>query len=155
MMIAIPIGEFADQLVSILPVIMKELVKQQIQGLCKGMITLHQFLVLEFLYNTDACKMRDLADVMNVAMPSMTGVIDRLVRDQYVQRELDPSDRRIIKVALTPKGRKLIGTMLEQRRKTIINIFGRISQSDREDYLRILTKIKDILTREPELAQVK
>ena len=92
--------------------------------------------------------MTDLARFMGVSTAAMTGIVDRLVRDGYAVRTFYPHDRRIIKVKLTTRGGELLRKVNQQRRQMLIKIFGRISETDRREYLRILMQIKDILTKE-------
>jgi DNA-binding MarR family transcriptional regulator len=40
---------------------------------------------------------------------TLTSVLDRLVRKDYVTRELDPADRRSFRVSLTADGRRVAG----------------------------------------------
>jgi DNA-binding MarR family transcriptional regulator len=89
--------------------------------------------------------MSDLAHYMNVTTAAMTGMIDRLVRDGYLKRHDDPSDRRIIRVYLTKKGKNTVKDTIEHKRKMTINLFGKISQAERENYLSILMHIRDHL----------
>lgn len=145
-MSTVSLAAFADKLSEILPLIMREFLRRQVQEIYKGTVTLQQFLVMEFVKDHPDSKMCELATYMGVSMATMTGVVDRLVRQKYVERHFDPSDRRTIKCALTQKGSILLKEILERRRDMIINIFGKLSQTDRQDYLRILTQVKDILT---------
>ena len=140
--------EFADKINDILPVIMREFANRQTNELYKGKITLPQFLILEFLSKKGESKMKDLAIFMKVTTAAMTGIVDRLVRYSYVARSYDPGDRRIIKIAMTVRGQKLVKKINEQRRQMVLKIFGKISEADRQDYLRILMQIKDILIKE-------
>ncbi len=142
----VTLGEFADKLSQILPLIMREFLRRQVQELGKGSITMQQFLVMEFLNYRVALKMHDLATFMAVSMASMTGIVERLVRDGYAERRFEPSDRRIVKVVLTQKGTAMVKKILQRRRDMIVDVFGQISQADRQDYLRILSQVKDILT---------
>jgi len=146
----ITLSEFADKINQIMPVISKEFARHQTNDLYKGKITFPQFLILELLYNDEESNMTDLAKFMHVTTAAMTGIVERLVRDKYVQRAYEPEDRRIIKVKLTEKGSALVKTISNQRRKMVIDIFGKISDADRQEYLRILTHIKDILIKQKE-----
>jgi len=141
--------EFADKMGQIMPVIMNKFAGRLTKELFKERITLPQFFILVCLEKEGESKMTSLAHVMNVSTAAMTGVIERLVKYGYVQRNTDPRDRRIVKIKLTVKGTELIRKMNQQRREMIIKIFGKISETDRQDYLRILTQIKDILVQEP------
>lgn len=147
-MSGIQLLEFADKMNSVMPVIMKEFARRQADELYKGKITLQQFLILNLLHKESQPKMTALAHFMGVTTAAMTGVVERLVREGYVVRESQLDDRRIIKVRLTSKGTELVIKVNEQRRKMIINIFGKISATERQDYLRTLIHIKEILSKE-------
>ncbi len=141
------LSEFADKMNEVMPVIMKEFARRQVNELYKGKITLPQFLILEFLDRQGESKMTALANFMGVTTAAMTGVVERLVRDSYATRENTPQDRRIIKVRLTAKGSGLVDKINGQRHKMVVNTFGKISGHDRQEYLRILMQIKDILAQ--------
>jgi DNA-binding MarR family transcriptional regulator len=144
---SLPITEFADRLSRIIPTMMKEFARQQL-FLYRDQITLPQFIILDFLHIQGESKMKDLATFMNVSTAAMTGIVERLVRYKYVIRSFQPDDRRIIKVGLTTRGNELVRKINEQRRKMLVKVFGKVSEKDRQDYLRILTQIKDILLKE-------
>jgi DNA-binding MarR family transcriptional regulator len=57
-----------------------------------------------------------LADHEQVAPPSVSRVVAKIEADGLVTRQPDPADRRVTKVALTPKGRALLSA--SRRRKT-------------------------------------
>lgn len=142
----VSLGEFSERINDILPVMMKEFAKRQMNELSKGNITLPQFLILDFLEKNKETKMSGLARFMSVTTAAMTGMIDRLVKYGYVVREPEESDRRIVKIKITPKGSGIIKGINSQRRHMIIDIFGRVSERDRSDYLRVLMNIKEILS---------
>ena len=142
---SISISEFADRLDEIVPVMMKGFARHQVSELYKGKVTLPQFLILDFLNRESEAMMTDLARFMEVTTAAMTGLVDRLVKYGYVLRGVEPGDRRIIKIKLTAKGKDLVEKVNYQRRQVVIKVFGKISERDRENYLRILKKIRDIL----------
>lgn len=150
-MAKLSLTEFADKMNEIMPVIAREFIKNQINDLYKGKVTLPQFLILEFLHREGEAKMTLLARFMDVSTAAMTGIVERLVRGGYAARVYDRRDRRIIKVKLTQKGNELVGKIGEQRRNLVIKIFGKISEADRQDYLRILMQIKDTLLKSHEI----
>lgn len=149
-MVELSLLEFADKMNALMPGIIKEFARRQANELYEGKITLPQFLLLNFLSRQGEAKMTTLAHFMRVTTAAMTGIVDRLLRDGYVLRGYDEKDRRIIRVRPTAKGEGLVKRINQQRRKMIINIFGMISQKERQDYLKILMRIQDILTQEKE-----
>ncbi len=143
----IPLSDFADKMNEIMPTLIKEFARRQTNELYKGKITLPQFLIMEFLDRQGEGKMTDLARFMRVTTAAMTGIIGRLVKYGYVSRMPEPRDRRIIKVKLTAKGLELVKKVRQERRQMFLDIFGRISEEDRENYLRIIMKIREILSK--------
>lgn len=141
-----PLEEFADRMNQLLPVVIKEFSRRQPGELYKGKISLPQYLIMDFLNRQGEAKMTDIARFMKVSTAAMTGFIDRLINYGYVVRGFDKADRRIIKVRLTAKGLALVKKITSQRRQMFINTFGRLSAEDRENYLRILTQVRDILS---------
>ncbi|MBU0710027.1 MAG: MarR family transcriptional regulator [Candidatus Omnitrophica bacterium] len=140
--------EFANELNEILPTIIKGFSNRQVNELYKGKITLPQFLVLQLLHKEGELKMSRLAQFVNVTTSAMTGLVERMVRDKYVVRVNDPKDRRVIRVKLTVKGSGLVKKINEQRRQMIVKTFGQVSENEREAYLKVLVRVKDILSRE-------
>ena len=139
------LSEFSDRVVEIMPVISREFYRKQIGEFYKMKITMPQFVALEILHREGQSRMTDLARLINVSTAAMTGIVDRLVRDGYVQRASDPDDRRIIKVDLTAKGSRAVKTIIDQRKHIFSKIFGVLSQEDREGYLKILVSVRDRL----------
>jgi DNA-binding MarR family transcriptional regulator len=146
----ISLSEFADKMSEVIPLISKDFLRQQSSEFYKVKVTLPQIIILNFLHTQGETKMSDMARTMEVTTAAMTGIVDRLVRESYVTRIYDPSDRRIIKIRLTSKGKILVERINQQRQQMIIKIFGKISAVERQDYLRILMHIRDILVREEE-----
>jgi len=141
------LGEFADSINDIMPVMIKEFSRRQASEVYKGKITLPQFLILGFLYNSGDSNMSGIARYMSVTTAAMTGMVDRLERYGYVKREHKPDDRRIININLTLKGKDLVEKINTKRREMIVDVFGKVSEQDRSDYLRVLTKVRNVLAR--------
>lgn len=73
-------------------------------------------LTLKEMHAIDAITMYDqptaseLAERLHVTPGTATSTIDRLCRKGYAQRLSDPHDRRVIRIALTKKGRLIYRT---------------------------------------------
>lgn len=141
------LSEFADKMNEVMPVLIQEFARRQANELYKGKITLPQFLILDLLSKKGESKMSELAQLMAVTTAAITGIADRIIRYGYALRVYDPADRRIIRIKLTSKGVTLVRKINQQRHKMIIDIFGRISAHEREEYLSILMRIRSILAQ--------
>ncbi len=136
------IGEFADRVSEVTPVIMREFMKKMYGDFSKHKISMPQIFILDILDKQKETRMTDLAKFLNVSTASVTGVTDKLVREAYVERERGSEDRRVVRIRLTQKGARFTETMNRKRKAVMMKMFGKISQSDRETYLRILGQIK-------------
>lgn len=138
---ALSLAGFADSLDEIMFDMVRVFIKRQPDELFKGKITMPQCFLMMFLKRQSESKMTDIARFLNVTTAAATGVVDRLVRGGYVTRVFDPQDRRIIKVKLSARGGDVVEKIIRQRRQMIMDIFGKVSQEDREQYLAILSRV--------------
>ncbi|HSY14583.1 MAG TPA: MarR family transcriptional regulator [Jatrophihabitantaceae bacterium] len=60
---------------------------------------------LATLARTGPRRITDLAAIAGVTQPSVTALVTALERDGLVERQSDPSDKRVALVVLTPAGR--------------------------------------------------
>jgi DNA-binding MarR family transcriptional regulator len=70
-------------------------------------LTLPQMHTLEILGTAGDLRMTELAAKMGVTTGSLTVLVDRLERGGYVSRRPHETDRRSIRVGLTPEGERL------------------------------------------------
>jgi DNA-binding MarR family transcriptional regulator len=66
-------------------------------------LTRSQWQVLAHLLRLEGAQQKELADVMDITPITLTGLLDRLERDGWVERRGDPADRRAKRVYLTDK----------------------------------------------------
>ncbi|MFA6079526.1 MAG: MarR family transcriptional regulator [Candidatus Omnitrophota bacterium] len=144
-MAGVTLSEFSDKMNNIMPIILREYMKNRVDEFHKVKVTLPQFIVLHMLKMHGECKMTDLAHFMNVTTAAMTGIVDKLVRNNCVVRVNDPADRRIVKIKLMTKGENILKIIREDEKKITMEIFGMISQKERDDYLKILQHIQEHL----------
>jgi DNA-binding MarR family transcriptional regulator len=74
---------------------------------------MQQLRVMMILYSEGPTRVSVLAKRLNVSTPTITGILDRLVRQELTYRADDPRDRRVVLNALTDRGRDVI-EQLEQ-----------------------------------------
>jgi DNA-binding MarR family transcriptional regulator len=75
-------------------------------------------------------------------VPGITGLIDRLERAGFVNRLRCEKDRRVIFVALTDQGAKILADLDEPLLALHRKLMGHLSQSDLKDLIRLLEKLR-------------
>jgi DNA-binding MarR family transcriptional regulator len=101
-------------------------------------VTLAQYRVLVELAARGPQRPADLATALDVERSTATRMCDRLVRKQLVQRRRSSSDRRVVRVSLTPSGRQLVAAVTHRRRAEIAKIVGRMPAAHRRPVLEAL-----------------
>jgi len=84
----------------------------------EGNISYAQFFLMGFLDKSESLTMSEIAGKMSHSTAAATGLVDRLERLGYVMRFNDPSDRRKVKVKITPDGSRIVAEVhqkLEER----------------------------------------
>lgn len=90
-----------------------EAIKQHVADLAVTFdLTLSQ---LDALKNLGApCSQRELAQCLHFDASNVTDIVDRLEERGLVVRTIDPNDRRIRRLVLTPEGEELRSKLFEQ-----------------------------------------
>jgi len=91
--------------------------------------------------------MGELSKNAQVTMPSMTEMIDKLENHGIAERYRESNDRRIVKVRLTPKGRKLRKEFMQKRLKDMKEIFSKLSENELNDLINSLKQARHILEK--------
>jgi len=74
-------------------------------------------------------------------------MVDRLEAEGILKRVRDTSDRRVVNVSLTEKGRKIHATMVGRRREEMSELFGQLGSRDLNDLVAALRQVSTILRK--------
>jgi DNA-binding MarR family transcriptional regulator len=85
---------------------------------------------LSTLDSTGPCRLTDLAVREGVSQPSMTSLVARLARQGLVSRGTDPSDGRIVLVAITDAGREVLRRRGASRVAFVASLIGALDPAD-------------------------
>lgn len=113
------VGEMIQKLVRVFQLFERDQIK------IYGFTTSQCYTLLE-INKFGSLSMNEISEKMNLNSSTMTRILDKLVRDKYILRSRDESDKRIVIVTLTEKGieaaDKLNKTVKEYYKKIIENI---------------------------------
>jgi DNA-binding MarR family transcriptional regulator len=83
-----------------------------------------------------------LAEWKGVSRATITGLLDGLEKDGLIQRQADPSDRRIIRVNLTDAGRAFLEKITPTYAQWLTDIVGPLSEEERRHLVTLLEKVR-------------
>ncbi len=118
----------------------------------RGNISIPQYTLLGFLNQTSGLNMSDLARLMRHTTPATTGLVERLVAADLIERFSHPKDRRQVLVRITEKGRELVEGMKRGIVRNIQEIFRDLDQEDIEAWVRVYRTIIRRSTQEAKAA---
>jgi len=109
-------------------------------------LTASKFNILNLLsMNQGRMDQAKLVDQLLVGKSSISIVLNRMVRDNLIQREAHPKDRRQTVLAITDKGAKLWSRIAPIYETNVKAIFGVIPPSHRGQFLRDLDDLHQAL----------
>jgi DNA-binding MarR family transcriptional regulator len=79
-------------------------------------LTVTQLRLLFYLHEEEGIGNAELADRLMVTRPSVSALLERLERGEFIRREMSPDDRRGICIWLEPKGRAAVAQLTTEIR---------------------------------------
>ncbi|MFC2033153.1 MarR family winged helix-turn-helix transcriptional regulator [Chloroflexota bacterium] len=112
-------------------------------------LTPSQFFVFNALCMGDGITVGEIGERVHLDNSTITGIIDRMERSGYVERQPNPDDRRSVLVNLTEKAKGLAPRILEfadELDTTLRKPFSRQEMDDFETVLRTLAETQNHVT---------
>lgn len=104
-------------------------------------ITASQHAVLSALAHKDGLSLTQIARRVFLDNPATTGLVDRLERDGLVERHRISTDRRVINIYLTKRGKSILKTIDEIATNLDTDIMSVLSHTERKTLRSMLNRI--------------
>ncbi|HHU62610.1 MAG TPA: MarR family transcriptional regulator [Clostridiales bacterium] len=109
-------------------------------GLSKG-----QPPILFVLWEDDGCTQREISQRLKLRPATITSVLKRMERDGLIDRRTDEKDLRMLRVFLTPKGKKLKSEVQRVIKTLKEECFQGLTVEEKLQLSKIFIKIKNNL----------
>jgi DNA-binding MarR family transcriptional regulator/CheY-like chemotaxis protein len=86
-----------------------------------------------------------LAKHCGVSRAAMTGLLDALEQENYVERDSHPSDRRALMIKLTSKGKHFFDWVTPNSPYDISEVLETLDEGDRQEFAKLATQILKML----------
>lgn len=114
-----------------------------------------QLTVVKMLEQIGDLSLSELSDRIRAQNSTVTGIIDRMVRENLVVRERSKEDRRVVYIRLTPKGRKLAQEINVEPMEIFRSALADLSASEVRELVKILGKVAKKVRQQVDLNEVK
>lgn len=108
---------------------------------CYGLTRSHWRAVI-YIWRTPGISQTELSEILDLSRMGVTGLIDRMESKGLVSRRDDLKDRRVKRIYLTDSTTTLVPIITKLGRETIDDFLAGIDETDREDLLNLLLKVK-------------
>jgi DNA-binding MarR family transcriptional regulator len=104
-------------------------------------LTMQQTQALYSIWENGSLPMNAVAQLLHCDASNVTGIVDRLVHQELVERREDADDRRTKVLTLTPKGQEIITAIAEALPHQLA--FDKLDAADCQALSRIFAKLRD------------
>ncbi len=105
--------------------------------------------LLVLIRDNEGIRQKDLSCRNGVKPATITGMLNKLEAKQYVYRVPDETDRRSMRVYLTPEGRRLADYSAQFMEDMIEQLFVGFSDEELKTLMLLTSKMRDNLNRNP------
>ena len=84
---------------------------------------------------------KEISEELNLPMSTLTGIFNKLVQKKLVARDRCETDRRVVRVHLTEKGRGAADLKKSNAERFASEILNRLSESEQNQLIFLLEKI--------------
>jgi DNA-binding MarR family transcriptional regulator len=104
-------------------------------------LSIPQFRTLRFIQRKPDSSLSELADHLGLTLPSVSKLVDGLVKQELINRQESTSDRRRLTLVLTTNGEAIINSARASAQVNLVKILSSLSNEE----LRIIHQALDLL----------
>lgn len=105
------------------------------------------FHALMLIGERQRCIVSDVANGLNISPTTASSLVDRLVRNGYVERYRSESDRRIVRLELTADGARIWREAVALQQRHCGLMLDQLTPAEADAFIGLMQKIGEGLTR--------
>lgn len=104
-------------------------------------ISIPQSFILSCLLQENGLTLKEIGNRTLIDSSSMTVLVDKLEKEELVERQLDSQDRRAIRVFITEKGRQIAEKIADMGSEFNTHLFELLGECNQKEFLHGLNNI--------------
>ncbi len=101
-------------------------------------LTAVQALILEVLWEEDGLTAGEIAKRLVLDNATVSGVLDRLSDAEWIIKQTDPEDKRVLRIYIAPKAKAMEPQLMEERTRANDEIMNGFTMEERVVLKRLL-----------------
>ena len=86
-------------------------------------------------------RQKTLVDELDISPAAVSELVSKLEKDKYVNREVDPDDKRATLIKLTDLGKARAAELADERNERFSKAFTALSDKEKDQLLKLLEKL--------------
>lgn len=115
-------------------------------GRLKHGLPIQQYYLLESLRANGTMRCSELADTLQITLPAVTNLANKLVAGGYAERAHNETDRRVVMVTVTPKGLDALRELDEKAAELVEWFWQGLEPGETAELTRMLRKAVEYRT---------
>lgn len=111
-------------------------------------LTLAQVTTLRVIHERGSVNLKDLAEATKVSSPSASAMVDRLADQGLAVRQSSTSDRREVRIELTPSGQTAVEQCERELLNSLIEFLHKLGPETSSRWCAVYEQIQEILNEE-------
>lgn len=152
-MVVVTPQESARALLEVVPTVMRD-IRSEMRSRRSPELTVPQFRTLAFVNRKEGPSLSEVADHMGLTPPSTCRLVDGLIARGMMTRQGHPTDRRRVRLAITPLGLRILEA---SRRGTLAYLADKldgVAADDRAIIVKAMEALRSVFTTGQQLRAV-
>jgi DNA-binding MarR family transcriptional regulator len=139
----------AQGILEVVPAVMRT-IRAEMRRHRTADLSVPQFRTLAFIDRQADASLSDVAEHIGLTLPSMSKIVDGLVTRKLVTRQTHATDRRRMRLALTPRGQTALQTSREATRACLAEDLAGLTERQRETIGQAMEILRPVFTSQGE-----
>ncbi len=118
-------------------------------------ITSPQFIALQWVSEKGNLTIGELSHKIGLAFSTTTDLVDRMEKNDLVERVRDQKDRRVVRIHILEKGKQIINDVVQKRQDYLGTVLASLSVAEMENMNEVLHVLHENMHRLDEIEENK
>ncbi|MFP7394561.1 MarR family transcriptional regulator [Niallia circulans] len=106
-------------------------------------LNITQYKLLFHLDKVGSLNVSDLAKSVHITNAAVTTITDQLLADDYITKDRSKTDRRVVNITITDKGRTIVNNMKKEQQNKMKEHFHKLTDEDIQHLKRIFKLLNE------------
>lgn len=147
--------ESARELLEVVPTVMRD-IRSEMRSRRSPELTVPQFRTLAYVNRKEGPSLSEVADHMGLTPPSTCRLVDGLIARGMMTRQDHPTDRRRVRLAVTPRGLRILEASRRGTLACLAEKLEGVAAEDRAVIVKAMEVLRSVFTTDKQTrAEVK